>query len=363
VSEPLRVALDMTFPNRNAAGSNVYATELVRELQHREGLSVTEVVGGTGLSGTVRWLAGGARVPVASAQIVHCPAFVAPWRMRKPFVLTVHDTSIFDFPEDHAFEWRSYIRMFLARQARAATRVITGTENSRREIAQDLQVPADRIAVTPYGVSERYTRARVGHPELSAGKRSDVPELLFPGAPSRRKNLDLVIRAMSEAPPGSAMRRARLAISGARGEDFPVYRKRINALGLEHRVDWRGQVPIEQMPDLLGASDAIVYPSLQEGFGFPALEAMSLGVPVIASNASCLPEVLGDGALLVDPTDVKAFIGAAEAILGRPEVRHDLVAKGKARASQFTWRRCADLTIEVYKDALASGSEPGRASR
>jgi len=105
-----RIAMDMTFPNRNAAGSSVYATELLHELEQRDDVSVSPVASNS----TLTWLAGGARRAVADTELVHCPAFGAPWGMGRPYVLTVHDTSILDFPDDHAFEWRTYIRMFLA---------------------------------------------------------------------------------------------------------------------------------------------------------------------------------------------------------------------------------------------------------
>ena len=354
-----RIAIDMTFPNRNAAGSNVYATEILRELTERQDVGVNAVAStAPGLKATLGWLGGGARRAVADAELVHCPAFVAPWGMDRPFVLTVHDTSILDFPEDHAFEWRTYIRMFLARRARAAVRVITGTENSRREIAQDLGVPAERIAVTPYGVAARFGNTRPHRATVG-----DTPQLLFPGAPTRRKNLDLVLRGMAEAPPGTALRRARLVISGSKADGFPTQRERITELGLEGRVGWAGNLPLERMPELMHGSDLLVYPSFQEGFGFPALEAMAAGTPVIASNASCLPEVLGDGALLLAPTDVKGFIDAVDAVLTRSDLRQALIARGKTRAAQFTWKRCADLTVDVYRDAIASSAHTGVGAR
>jgi glycosyltransferase involved in cell wall biosynthesis len=96
----------------------------------------------------------------------------------------------------------------------------------------------------------------------------------------------------------------------------------------------------------------VVYPSFYEGFGLPPLEAMAAGTPVVASNASCLPEVLGDAALLVEPTDGQAFASALEAVLTRPEVREPLVAAGRARARLFTWERCAQGTVEAYRQAL-----------
>ena len=348
--EPLRVAIDMTFPDRNVAGSNVYATELVRELGLRDDLVVKTVSAGrAGLMASAGWLVREARQAVATANVVHCPAFVAPWRMPVPYVLTVHDTSALDFPEDHALEWRAYVRAFLGRRARAATRIITGTFHSRKEISTDLGVPGDRIDVTPYGVSTRFARPASLRPTVA-----DPPQVLFPGRPTRRKNLDLVLTAMAAALPGSMFAKARLVITGAREDDFAMHRQRIDALGLKPRVDWRGHVPAEEMPDLVATSDLVVYPSLQEGFGFPPLEAMAAGTPVVSSSASCLPEVLGDGALLVDPNDVGSFLSAAEAILTNTALRNDLVVKGHSRAATFTWRRCADLTAKTYRTAAAA---------
>jgi alpha-1,3-rhamnosyl/mannosyltransferase len=345
----------MTFPNRNPAGSGVYANELLGELKRRDDVAITTVAApdGGGFPQTMRWLLSGARAAVAGTQIVHCPAFVAPWRLGVPLLLTVHDTSTQKFPDDHPFEWRAYTRLLLPERARAAARVITGTEYSRREIMRDLGVPAQRVVVTPYGVADRFSRQSV-----TQTAAADPPTLLFPGAPTRRKNLELVLQTMAEAPEASPLRRARLVISGASADGFPSHRLRIKELGLEGRVDWRGKVPAETMPDLIASADLVVYPSLHEGFGFPALEAMAAGIPVVASNAACLPEVLGDGALLVDPTDVKAFTDAVDAAITNKDVRCDLIERGKARAALYTWRRCADLTVEVYRE-VAAGAPQG----
>lgn len=339
--------MDMTFPNRNPAGSGVYATELLSELNRRDDVAITTISARRGgLPHTMGWLTDGARRSAGGMQLVHCPAFVAPWRLGVPFVLTVHDMSTHRFPEDHPLEWRAYTSLFLAGRARAAVQVITGTEYSRREIVRDLGLHPEHVAVTPYGVAERFSR-----PPAPAAPVTENPLLLFPGAPTRRKNLDLVLQAMAEAPEASPLRRARLAITGATAGRFPHHDERIKALGLDRRVEWRGKVPAEAMPSLFSAADLVAYPSLHEGFGFPALEAMAAGTPVLASNATCLPEVLGDGALMVDPTDVHGFIKAAGALLERPDVRFNLIEKGRARAAHFTWRRCAALTIEVYQKA------------
>src|SRR5260370_24046304 len=159
----------MTFPNRNPAGSGVYATELLIEVSRRDDLAITTVAApsGGGFPRTMNWLADGARRAVAGAQLVHCPAFVAPWRLGVPFVLTVHDTSTAIFPKDHPLEWRTYTRLFLAQRAQAAERVITGTEYSRREIVRELRVPAERAAVPPYGVAARVSPQAAPRPKAA----------------------------------------------------------------------------------------------------------------------------------------------------------------------------------------------------
>ena len=117
---------------------------------------------------------------------------------------------------------------------------------------------------------------------------------------------------------------------------------------LEWRVRWLGQAPAEEMPALFARASALVYPSLYEGFGFPPLEAMAVGTPVVASNRGSLPEVLGDAALLVDPCDEEAL---AEAIRAAAQDTGDLRRRGLARAARFTWQRAAEETWRVYEEA------------
>jgi len=350
VSEQLRVAYDMTFPNRNAGGSGVYATELLSELRRRDDVAVRVVAldGASGWSRTVPWLVGGAQRAAADAQVMHCPALVAPWRLRAPLVLTIHDVSTWRYPQGHRLEWQAYARWLLPARARSAAAVITGTQYTKKEIVDSLGVRPERIAVTPYGVPARYLSATP-----AARPVGDPPLVLFPSPPIQRKNLELVLQAMAQAPRDSALSRARLSITGARADGFPEQVKRVKVLGLENRVQWRGKVPADDMPGVFAAADLVVYPSFHEGFGFPALEAMATGTPVVASNAACLPEVLGDAALLVDPLSPGGLIAAAESALTDQKKRCELIERGRARAAQFTWERCANLTVDVYRQAIA----------
>ncbi len=356
---PITVAFDMTFPDRNEGGTGVYARSLLRELQRRDDVAVRELHGPStrGPVHMLRWLLWGARRATlgSKAQLLHCPAFVAPWRSPVPLVITIHDASTLRFPSDFALEWRLYSRYLMPGLARRANAIITGTAASRAEISRNYGVDQRRIAVTPYGVEERY-RAAVDV-ELVKDMRSrlspDAPLLLFSGAPIARKNLDVVLHAMAHAHAEEALGQARLAISGAREESFPGYKSLVQGMGLTGRVLWLGSVAAEEVPALYAAADLLVYPSFYEGFGLPPLEAMSVGTPVISSTASCLPEVLGEGAVLVSPSDEAGFAQAVDEALTRPELRAKLIAAGKAQAARYTWEKCADLTCALYRKVLA----------
>jgi glycosyltransferase involved in cell wall biosynthesis len=351
----LHVTFDMTFPDRNQGGSGGYARSLRAALLARDDIDVSEIrAGPPGLRRMAWWLARGAsqRVRASNSQLLHCPNFVVPWGLRVPFVVTVFDLSTRRFPGDHPLEWRAYERWLLPSRARAAARVIAISDLTRREVVRDYGVTPERVATVHPGVDARFFVKAGGSEE----RHGTAPNILFPGAPVARKNLELVLRAMAAAPPESSLGRACLQISGASPERFPEHAARIAEWGLLERVRWLGQVAPEEMPAVMAAADVCVYPSLYEGFGFPPLEAMASGTPVVASNVSCLPEILNDAALLVDPSQVKAFSEAVEAVLTNQELRGRLIAAGLKRAREFTWERCAELTLAVYREALVEGA-------
>ena len=348
------VAFDMTFPNRNQAGSGHYARSLLAAVHARGDVDVKAVAGPSqsGIAGTLRWMLRGAaaRVHAERASLLHCPAFVTPWNVRIPLVISVLDLATRRFPQDHPLEWRVYESQFLPAQARKAALVIAISENTRRDVIAEYSVSPDRIVTIHPGVDPAFASSR-----RTTSPSSD-PVLLFPGAPIERKNLEVVIKTLASAPPDSPLSRATLQISGATADRFPQHAAAIAAAGLEGRVRWLGQVPRERLPAAMADADAVVYPSLYEGFGFPPLEAMSAGTPVVASNASCLPEILGDAALLVGPHDVTGLQRALESVLTDRTLRDRLVAAGRERASAFTWERCAADTVDAYRRVLGSAA-------
>ncbi len=315
----------MTFANRNRGGTLIYARSLFASLREKEGVAAWVISGPSrpDFARTISWLVRGARRAISTKppDILHCPSFVAPWGVRVPTVVTVHDAAARRFPEDHPFEWRVYDRRLLGRRLRGAARVITGSEFARKEVIAAYELDVDRVVAVPYGLDQRYLRAG-----LEMEDHVDGP-MLFPGAPIGRKNLDAVLRSMAAADRSSALGRVSLEISGAAAERYPRYVRMIEAMGLSTRV--------------------------HEGFGFPPLEAMALGTPVVASDRGSLPEVLGGAASLVDPTDDGALGGALDAVLTNRDLRARLRQTGVAHARTYTWAKCADRTHDVYRAVLA----------
>jgi glycosyltransferase involved in cell wall biosynthesis len=283
--------------------------------------------------------------------VLHSPALLTPFNPGLPTVITIHDLSLGRMPSGHPFEWRMYYRLVVPRVARRAAALITPTETTKREVVAAFGVATERVVAIPSGIDSTF----YSQPPRDRSVNPTEPLILFPGPPIGRKNLDIVLRVLGAAPPGSALAQARLEITGASASEFPRYEREIAQRGLQPRVRWLGKLPFDDLPDLYRQADLLVYPSFLEGFGFPPLEAMAAGTPVIAAAASCLPEVLADGALLVDPHDDAGFAAAAESVLTKPALRQKLVAAGSARARTFTWARCAEATVAVYRAASGVG--------
>ena len=352
----MSVALDMTFANRNRGGSGVYARSLLAALRDRTDVTPWAIEGPrrSNVVGTMRWLTRGARreLDARPPDILHCPSFVAPWAVKVPTVITVHDAAGSRYPQDHPLEWQVYARGLMPRRLRAAARIITGSEFSRRELVEVYGLRQERVIVVPYGLDRQF----LDYSPAAESRRSDV--ILFPGAPIGRKNLEAVLRAMAGAGPATTLARATLEISGARASDFPRHAEAITMLGLADRVRWLGNVRFAELPALYASATVVAYPSLYEGFGFPPLEAMAVGTPVVTSNRGSLPEVAPpETAIVVDPTDPEALAGALEQVLTDEGLRCRLREKGLAQARTFTWASCAERTVQVYGQVLAESSE------
>jgi glycosyltransferase involved in cell wall biosynthesis len=255
-------------------------------------------------------------------------------------VLTVFDMIQEKYPDyflarDHTTEAKRAAVM-------RADRVICISSNTQRDLIDIFGVAPEKTVVIHLG----FTLTNQGGPE--APLRESRPFLLYVGLRGRYKNFDALLTAYSSS---AALRNNYSLVAFGGGRFSAVEVERIRALGLLDSVQ---QISGDDalLAGLYRQSTAFVYPSLYEGFGIPPLEAMSFDCPVICSNTSSLPEVVGDAACLFDPTDIDAMRAAIEKVVGFPDYHSDLVKRGRERIQHFSWDRTAKETVEVYRELL-----------
>ena len=276
---------------------------------------------------------------VGAVDVVHATNFVLPALRDTPGVVTVHDMS---FLRDDVFPGGERLRDLVPWSVRRAERVIVPTEAIAAEIGARLNVSGSRIDVTPEGVSESFFGAQPLADAALAHMGIRRPFVLAVGTLEPRKNLARLVGAWAQVRdrlPGWS-----LVLAGPSGWG--------PGLPETPGVRLTGWVGDETLPGLLAASELFCYPSLYEGFGLPPLEAMATGTPALVGRYSAAPEVLGDAALLVEPTDGTALAEGLLALATDEPLRRRLSAAGKARAASYSWSRTVTATIASYKAAL-----------
>ncbi|HEX3392549.1 MAG TPA: glycosyltransferase family 1 protein [Solirubrobacteraceae bacterium] len=282
--------------------------------------------------------------------LVHSLASTAPARGRFCRVVTVHDLIYARFPEAHAGIRDVGMRLLVPLATRRSDRVIVDSQSTGDDLVELLGTPRERIDVVPLGLGS--VRRGEPAPEQTVRERFSLGErriALSLSAKRPHKNLAALIDALALIP---AERRPFLVLPGYPTAYEAELRERAAAAGLADDVRFLGWVESELIEGLWSIADVFVYPSLYEGFGLPVLEAMARGVPVACSNASSLPEVAGDAALLFEPRDVSAIAQAIERVLSDPAQAQRLRADGLARVQLFGWQRTARATLDVYRRAL-----------
>jgi glycosyltransferase involved in cell wall biosynthesis len=283
--------------------------------------------------------------------LFHGTDHLLPRLDRARSVFTLHDLTFALCPETHATLNRRFLTAMMPVFLRRADRVIADSEYTRQDAVRLYGFPASRVTVVYPGVASRF---RPSGPEQvgDVRRKYSLPPrfTLFVGTIEPRKNLTVLAEAHRDL--RSRGFEQKLVIVGRKGWLHEGFFRRVHELGLEGEVLLPGFVADEDLPALYTAADLFVYPSIYEGFGLPVLEAMACGTPVVCSDASSLPEVVGDAALLFSPKDTAALCVAMSRALTDASLRDELRAKGLARAAGFTWERTAQQTLAVYYEAL-----------
>lgn len=280
--------------------------------------------------------------------IYHSPNFYLPPRVDN-CVATFHDLSVFTWPECHPAERVRYMRKELSLTLQRAKVLITDSDFTRTELAEYFNFPLSKIVTARLASSgEFFPRReeeinRVLKPfNLSAGQYS-----LFTGSIEPRKNLKTLLDAYEQLP--MQLRQAfPLVISGFKGWSSETLHARFEQAERAGWLRYLGYTRSDDLPLLFAGARSFIFPSLYEGFGLPVLEAMASGVPVVCSNSSSLPEVVGESALMNDPMDVDGFTLSIRRSLEDTAWREAAITSGLARVKLFSWQRCAQETINAY---------------
>jgi glycosyltransferase involved in cell wall biosynthesis len=281
------------------------------------------------------------------ADLYHGLAFVAPLRAPCPTVISVHDLSFITQPQTHKRVNRTYLSLFTRWCCRRAARVIAVSEWTRHDVVKLLGVDPARVDTVPQGADPRFRP--LPEPEVTLFRQANrigSHTIFFLGSLEPRKNLLALVEAFHELV--ASVPDAELIVGGGAGWKYAPLYERVQTLGLQSKVRFLGPLSQDDAPRWMNACTVFAYPSLYEGFGLPALEAMASGVPVVTSNVTSLPEVVGDAGLTVPPTDTHALAQALCRVLADAALRRSMRERGLARAAQFTWGRAAEQTVECY---------------
>lgn len=288
------------------------------------------------------------------ADLLHSPAATGPLMFKGRHVVTIHDTIEFSTPlpslrDPKTWSMRLYSRAVQRRLARSCDRIITDSHYARVQIEKLFGTKPGKVEVVYLGVEAQHTPPEPAESVSLVGESIGARSFLLAiGSIAPRKNIKRLLEAY-RALPGTLRETALLVVVCTHRSVRLKLERSAAALGISDSVRFLEAVSDTELVRLYQAARLFVFPSLEEGFGLPPLEAMACGTPTIASNTSSLPEVLGDGALLVPPQDTNDLRDAIEAVLIEPNLASELRARGLARSSQFSWSNTAVNTLKVYR--------------
>lgn len=282
--------------------------------------------------------------------VLHSPGYVSPVTGRFAKVVTIHDMQYHYFPYYLSKIKLLYWRYFIPMSARSADVILTVSENSKIDIAEILGVSEEKIIVTYEATKFSIEETKITTREDILRSGFDVKEnyILSVAAMLPHKNLEKLIIAMRLLKDRIDHK---VVLVGLAGKSLEMIYRVAEAEGMKERVVVMGYVTDEELVALYRNASVFVLPSLFEGFGIPALEAMSFGCPVAASNRTSIPEIVGDGGIFFEPEDQNAMAEAIYLVVTNPDMRRKLIKNGLERAKLFSWEKTAERTLRAYEIA------------
>lgn len=276
--------------------------------------------------------------------------FLAPTSRKCEQTVTFHDLSFEKYPEFYSRPKNFWHFSMAPRwQARQADKIIAVSESTKEDLVDIYQVAPEKIRVIYSGLSGKTTRPILPHEKAYVKKKYRLPDnyILYLGTLEPRKNIISLMLAFEKAKTAGALQNTdfKLVIAGAKGWLYGDIFKTAQKFASKQDILFTGIIENKDKPALYELAKLFVYPSFYEGFGFPPLEAMARRTPVIASNISSIPEAVADAALTVNPSHPDEIKQAIERVLGDPILARELGERGKARAGEFSWKKCAWETL------------------
>jgi glycosyltransferase involved in cell wall biosynthesis len=294
-------------------------------------------------------------------ELLHTPHYRSPRFLSCKSIITIHDCVHILFP-NYASSKAAYNRAKLAtkRAIRKSSRILTVSEATRRDLMRLFGVPEEKISVVYNAIDERAVLADNQDEQKRVLERYQIqdPFLLYAGNIKPHKNIARTIEAFSvlktELKENPSWKNLKLVIIGDELSKHQILRRTVIRSGVQHDVRFFGFVPYETLKVFYKSAQIFVFPSLYEGFGLAPLEAMANGTPVLTSNVSSLPEVLGEAALLVNPENVFEISKGLKHLLFDANLRSELVAKGLEQSRKYSWKKSAELVLRTYREVCGN---------
>ena len=358
------IAIDISIVDITKTGTAIYAIELSNGIQNimPNDFDIVILRGGRPLKCLTRrnfftavinefiqlfWL--NIQIPLLvlkhDIKVVHFPANMAPFFCPCKVVVTIHDANFVKWPQTYGYWWGIYAKKQFTYAAMHADKVITISENSKKDIVKYFSAKSNKVKVIYHAIRSL--------PNSNINDSLYGSYILFVGGAYPSKNIPRLIKAYKEFLIKKSINdNYNLVIAGGDGADYQNIRNLVVELGLSECVFFTGHISDAELSNLYKNAKLFVFPSLNEGFGFPPLEAMAYKVPVIASNTSSLPEILGDAALYFDPLSIEDIEGQIELVLKDKDLQLKMGDLGALQASKYSWATCVAQHIRVYREVL-----------
>ena len=371
----MTIAIDGNEANvKNRVGSGVYTYELLKQFVKLKSPQFTVYLKEEPLTGlpketeNFKYIVFGPKnfwtqfaLPIKltfglKPDVFFSPAHYGPRFSKAPYVVTIHDLSYLHFPELFKKEDLLQLTNWSKYSIRNSSAIIAPSKSTKEDIVKNYQIPPPKITVTYEGYNKEAFKPQSTAKVSSAKKKYKIAGdyVIFVGTLQPRKNIERLIKAFEILNTKYQILNTNLVIAGKKGWLYDSILQKPKDLGIEDKVIFTDFVPDADLPALISGAKLYVNPSLWEGFGIPVIEAQACGVPVVVSNTSSLPEIVGKSALTFNPKDVKDISSAILVMLTDDKLREIFIKKGLENIKRFSWESCAKQTLKVLETAANS---------